>query len=73
MRSSAKGVSLDTYSDTKSYSMFEWWDHWPVAQISNSFRLAVAPDRPSHSSLSHIYWDPYDKTEDTETSCCSAA
>jgi hypothetical protein len=62
-----KGVSLDTYSDTKSYSMFEWWDHWPVAQISNSFRLAVAPDRPSHSSLSHIYWDPYDKTEDTET------
>jgi hypothetical protein len=62
-----KGVSLDTYSDTKSYSMFEWWDHWPVAQISNSFRLAVAPDRPSHASLSHIYWDPYDKTEGTET------
>jgi hypothetical protein len=62
-----KGVSMDTYSDTKSYSMFEWWDHWPVAQISNSFRLAVAPDRPSHASLSHIYWDPYDKTEDTAT------
>ena len=62
-----KGNSMDTYSDTKSYSMFEWWDHWPVAQISNSFRLAVAPDRPSHASLSHIYWDPYEKTEDTAT------
>lgn len=62
-----KGVSMSTYSDTKSYSMFEWWDHWPVAQISNSFRLAVTPDRPSHASLSHIYWDPYQKTADSET------
>jgi hypothetical protein len=47
--------------------MFEWWDHWPVAQISNSFRLAVTPDRPSHASLSHIYWDPIERTEDTMT------
>jgi hypothetical protein len=62
-----KGNSMSTYSDTKSYSMFEWWDHWPVAQISNSFRLAVTPDRPSHASLSHIYWDPIDRTEDTMT------
>ena len=62
-----RGVSMDTYSDTKSRSMFEWWNHWPVAQITNSFRLAVAADRPSAASLSHIYWDPYEKTEDTET------
>jgi hypothetical protein len=62
-----RGNSMSTYSDTKSYSMFEWWDHWPVAQISNSFRLAVTPDRPSHASLSHIYWDPIDRTEDTMT------
>jgi len=62
-----KGNSMSTYSDTKSYSMFEWWDHWPVAQISNSFRLAVTPDRPSHASLSHIYWDAYDRTPDTMT------
>jgi hypothetical protein len=62
-----KGTTLTTYNDTKSYSMFEWWDHWPVAQISNSFRLAVTPDRPSHASLSHIYWDYYTRTEDTAT------
>jgi hypothetical protein len=62
-----RGVSMDTYSDTKSNSMFEWWNHWPVAQITNSFRLAVTSDRPSAASLSHIYWDPYEKTEDTET------
>jgi hypothetical protein len=47
--------------------MFEWWDHWPVAPISNSFRLAVTPDRPSEASLSHIYWDPYEKTGDMES------
>lgn len=62
-----KGVSMTTYNDTKSYSMFEWWDHWPVAQISNSFRLAVTPDRPSHASLSHIYWDYYKRSKDTAT------
>src|SRR5207249_4122702 len=28
---------------------------------------AVAPDRPSHSSLSHILWDPYAKTDNTMT------
>jgi hypothetical protein len=61
------GVSFESYNDTKSFSMFPWWNHWPVAQISNSFRLAVAPDRPSAASLSHIYWDPYEKTGDTET------
>jgi hypothetical protein len=27
----------------------------------------VAPDRASHSSLSHIFWDAYDATEDSVT------
>ena len=39
-----------------SMSAFEWWNHWPVAQILSSGRPALLPDRPSHSSLSHIYW-----------------
>ena len=39
-----------------SMSAFEWWNHWPVAQILSSGRPALVPDRPSHSSLSHIYW-----------------
>lgn len=62
-----KGVSFDTYNGEKSYSMFEWWNHWPVAQIASSGRPAMAADRPSHSSLSHIYWDPYELTDGTET------
>jgi hypothetical protein len=62
-----RGTSFAPYKDTKSNSMFEWWDHWPVAPISNSFRLAVTPDRPSEASLSHIYWDPYEKTGDMES------
>jgi hypothetical protein len=37
-------------------SAFEWWNHWPVAQIRSSGRPALTSDRPSHSSLSHIYW-----------------
>ena len=39
-----------------SMSSFEWWNHWPVAQIRSSGRPALTSDRPSHSSLSHIYW-----------------
>jgi len=34
------------------YSHFPWWNHWPVAQLANDGRMAFAPDRPSHSSLS---------------------
>ncbi len=62
-----RGTSFSPYKDTMSNSMFEWWNHWPVAPISNSFRLAVTPDRPSEASLSHIYWDPYEKTQDMES------
>jgi hypothetical protein len=39
-----------------SMSAFEWWNHWPVAQIRSSGRPALTSDRPSHTSLSHIYW-----------------
>ncbi|HEX4007383.1 MAG TPA: LamG domain-containing protein [Acidobacteriaceae bacterium] len=62
-----RGVSFDAYNGEKSYSMFEWWNHWPVAQVGSSGRPAIAPDRPSHSSLSHIFWDPYAKTAESET------
>ncbi len=50
-------AAFTTYNGEKSYSMFEWWNHWPVAQLDSSGRPAVTADRPSHSSLSHIYWD----------------
>jgi hypothetical protein len=64
---SPKGVSFDTYNGEPSYSMFEWWNHWPVAQVGSSGRPAVAPDRASHSSLSHIYWPAYSQTPDSMT------
>jgi len=62
-----KGVSFDSYNFEPSYSSFEWWNHWPVAQLVSSGRLTVTSDRASHSSLSHIYWDPYEKTADSMT------
>lgn len=62
-----RGVSFDSYNFEPSYSSFEWWNHWPVAQLVSSGRLTVTSDRASHSSLSHIYWDPYERTADTMT------
>jgi hypothetical protein len=62
-----RGVSFDTYNGEPSYSMFEWWNHWPVAQVGSSGRPAIAADRASHSSLSHIYWDAYARTAESMT------
>ena len=59
--------SMQLYTGEVTYSMFEWWNHWPVAQVRSSGISAVAPDRPSHSSLSHIYWDPYTQTGNSMT------
>jgi hypothetical protein len=61
------GARIVGFNDEKSMFMFQMWNHWPVAPIPSSGRPAVAPDRPSHSSLSHIYWEPYEKSEQTET------
>ncbi|HUG55110.1 MAG TPA: LamG domain-containing protein [Vicinamibacteria bacterium] len=36
----------------REVSHFPWWNHWPEAQIASDGRYAVAPDRPSHFSLS---------------------
>lgn len=49
------------------YSQFHWRNHWPVAQIASSGRSAVAPDRASHTSLSHIYWGLYSRMGDSMT------
>jgi Concanavalin A-like lectin/glucanases superfamily len=59
--------SMRLYSGEPTFSMFEWWNHWPVTQVRSSGISAVAPDRPSHSSLSHIYWDSYTQTENSIT------
>jgi hypothetical protein len=56
-------AKIEVYNQEKTFYTFECWNHWPVAQIVSSGRPCVAPDRASHSSLSHIYWDAYETTE----------
>jgi hypothetical protein len=53
-------VKFAAYNGEKSISSFEWWNHWPVAQIASSGRPALAADRAGHTSVSHIYWPIYE-------------
>jgi hypothetical protein len=45
------------YGWVKGYSTFPCWNHWPVSQIASDGRNAVAPDKPSHSSLTLVNGD----------------
>ncbi len=38
--------------ESKEYSNFPCWNHWPVAQLPNDGRKAIVSDRPSHFTLS---------------------
>jgi hypothetical protein len=58
-------VRWDIYNGEKTYFTFECWNHWPVSQIASSGRPCLAADRASSTSLSHIYWDTYQKSEGT--------
>lgn len=60
-------IRTDSYNSEKSISAFEWWNHWPVAQIPSSGRPALAADRAGHTSLSHIYWPVYQQNADSVT------
>lgn len=62
---SPTGDKLRPYHGEKTYSIFEWWNHWPVSQVKSSGIYAVAPDRASSSSLSHIEGAPYAMTSDS--------
>jgi hypothetical protein len=55
------------YTGEKTYSMFEWWNHWPVQQVKSSGISATAPDKTSHTSLSHFEGQIYARTDDTIT------
>lgn len=61
------GTSFKIFSYQHSYYSFGCWNHWPISQIASSARICVAPDRASHSSLSHIIWDAYGTTENSVT------
>lgn len=56
-------VDFEAYNGEKSVSSFEWWNHWPVAQIASSGRPALAADRAGHTSVSHIYWPIYEQNK----------
>jgi len=64
-------VAIDCYFGgiIRERSMFPWWNHWPVSQrIRSTGRWAVAPDRVSHSSLTHIQsWKPHEERPDGVT------
>jgi hypothetical protein len=61
--------SIDIYSGEirRQISVFPWWNHWPVAQKPTDGRWAMFADRPSHSSLSHWFWEAYDMTDRSMT------
>lgn len=46
----------------RDVSVFPWWNHWPTAFEPSNGRYALAADRASHSSLTHLHWDEYEKT-----------
>jgi hypothetical protein len=60
---------IDIYSGEirREVTVFPWWNHWPVAQKPTDGRWAMYADRPSHSSLSHWFWDAYDVDERSMT------
>lgn len=45
----------------RDVTIYPWWNHWPAATIPSDGRYAMAADRPSHSSLTHLFWDAYQK------------
>ena len=58
---------FDVYSGEvrRDVSIYPWWNHWPTAFEPSNGRYALAADRASHSSLTHMYWKPIEKTADT--------
>jgi hypothetical protein len=61
--------SIDVYSGEirREVSVFPWWNHWPTAQKPTDGRWSQFADRPSHSSLSHWFWNHYRMTDRSMT------
>ena len=58
---------FDVYSGEvrRDVSIYPWWNHWPTAFEPSNGRYALAADRASHSSLTHMHWKPIAKAADT--------
>jgi hypothetical protein len=49
-------------------TVYEWWNHWPVAQIPGDGRWVITPDRASHFLVTAgVHWIDYKKDERTRT------
>ena len=48
-------------------SRFNFWDHWPVSHTKSDTRVAESAERPSHTSLTHIKWNPSSETDKSRT------
>lgn len=61
--------SFDVYSGEvrRDVSIYPWWNHWPTAFEPSNGRYALAADRASHSSLTHMRWKEIAKTRDSVT------
>lgn len=57
----------------KEYTTIPNWNHWPVQQVPSDGRTVVAPDKPSHSSLtgSNGKMQIVEKKSDGEYWACS--
>lgn len=51
----------------RDVSIYPWWNHWPAAQEPSNGRYALAADRASHSSLTHLRWEDYASGADFST------
>jgi concanavalin A-like lectin/glucanase superfamily protein len=58
--------SFDVYAGEvrRDISIYPWWNHWPTAFEPSNGRYALAADRASHSSLSHLHWKPIETSAD---------
>jgi len=60
-------VKAVSYGGHAPGSHFNFWDHWPVSLTKSDTRAAKANDRPSHTSLSQLKWNPYSEDENSKT------
>lgn len=58
-----QGARITPYRGHAPGSIFNCWNHWPLSQDKSWTRVAEEFRLPSHTSLSHIVWPPYRKTE----------
>jgi hypothetical protein len=62
-----EGSTISAYGGYAPGSHFNFWNHWPVSQAKSDTTVAASANRPSHTSLSHLKWEPYAGNESSRT------